>query len=323
MNLEKLAQLAGVSLGTVSKAFSGSHEIGEQTRNRIFELAKEHNCFEKYYKAKREKKVIAVICPELESSYYCSIVSRIESELNRQGAMMFLALSGFNAKKEAEIVSYLISSKSADGILIVAASSRVRFNKDVPIVAVNTKRDLSEVDCINVAFKDTIIEAIKYLKDCGHKKIAYIGEMHTKAKLNMFLNAMQHNDLDVNPKWLFTEKARFEEAGKAATEKIFAMENQPTAIFCAYDNVALGAIEAIKKHGKSVPDDFSIIGIDDIPIASHVNVSLTTIKSNNNTICDMAVELLLKKIESKFFSLRQKISLRTELVKRNSVKKIN
>ena len=190
MNLEKLAQLAGVSLGTVSKAFSGSHEIGEQTRNRIFELAKEHNCFEKYYKAKREKKVIAVICPELESSYYCSIVSRIESELNRQGAMMFLALSGFNAKKEAEIVSYLISSKSADGILIVAASSRVRFNKDVPIVAVNTKRDLSEVDCINVAFKDTIIEAIKYLKDCGHKKIAYIGEMHTKAKLNMFLNAI-------------------------------------------------------------------------------------------------------------------------------------
>ncbi len=323
MNIEKLAQLAGVSMGTVSKAFSGSHEIGEQTRNKIFDLAKEHNCFEKYYKAKREKKVIAVICPELESSYYCSIVSRIESELNRQGAMMFLALSGFNAKKEAEIVSYLISSKSADGILIVAATSRVRFNKDVPIVAVNTKRDLSEVDCINVAFKDTIIEAIKYLKDCGHKKIAYIGEMHTKAKLNMFVNAMQCNDLDVNPKWLFTEKARFEEAGTAATEKILAMDNQPTAIFCAYDNVALGAIEAIKKHGKSVPDDFSIIGIDDIPIASHVNVSLTTIKSNNHTICDMAVELLLKKLESKFFSLRQKISLRTELVKRSSVKKIN
>ena len=323
MNLEKLAQLAGVSLGTVSKAFSGSHEIGEQTRNRIFDLAKEHNCFEKYYKSKREKKVIAVICPELESSYYCSIVSRIESELNRQGAMMFLALSGFNAKKEAEIVSYLISSKSADGILIVAATSRVRFNKDVPIVAVNTKRDLSEVDCINVAYKDTIIEAIKYLKDCGHKKIAYIGEMHTKAKLNMFVNAMQCNELDINPNWLFTEKVRFEEAGKSATQKILAMEDQPTALFCAYDNVALGAIEAIKKHGKSVPDDFSVIGINDIPIASHVNVSLTTIKSHNNTVCDMAVELILKKIESKFFSLHQKISLRTELVKRNSVKKIN
>lgn len=323
MNLEKLAQLAGVSLGTVSKAFSGSHEIGEQTRNRIFDLAKEHNCFEKYYKAKREKKVIAVICPELESSYYCSIVSRIESELNKHGAIMLLALSNFNGKKESEIISYLINSKSVDGIIIVTAHSKVKFNKDVPIVAVNTRRDISEVDCINVAFKDTIVEAISYLKECGHEKIAYIGETLTKSKQNMFLNAMQENGLTVKPDWLCVEKARFEDAGKAAMEKILSLDDQPTALFCAYDNIALGAIQTIRTHGKNVPDDYSVIGIDDIPIASHYSFSLTTIKSKRDTICDMAVELILKKIESKFFSLHQKISLRTELVKRNSVKKIN
>ena len=323
MTLEKIAQTANVSLGTVSKAFSGSHEISEKTRQKIFDIAKELGCFDKYYKAKREKRVIAVICPELESSYYCSIVSRIETELNRRGALMVLAIGGFSEKKESEIIKYFVSSKSVDGIIVVAAHGKLSSNNDIPIVAVNTRRNLAEVDCLNVAFNQTIIDAVKYLKDCGHTKIAFVGEPLTKGKLNMFINALQVNDLPVNNDWLFMEKARFEQAGKLATEKMLALKEQPTAILCGYDNIALGVIDTLKKHGKTVPDDYSIIGIDDIPVASHANVSLTTIKSNNDTLCDMAVDLLLKKLESKFFSLHQKISLKTELVIRNSVKKIN
>ena len=67
MTIQKLAKLAGVSAGTVSKAFSGSSEIPEKTRNHIFEVAKQNNCFEKYYKIKYSKKVVAVICPEVKS----------------------------------------------------------------------------------------------------------------------------------------------------------------------------------------------------------------------------------------------------------------
>ncbi len=322
MNYEKLAQLANVSIGTVSKAFSGSKEISEKTRNKIFALAKKHDCFEKYYKAKREKKVVAVICPELKSSYYTDIVSRIEKKLTERSVIMSIFLSNFEAKKESEIISYLLSSKTVDGIMIIASSTLVKFNKDVAIVAINTSRKNSQVDCVNVAFKDTLIETVKYLKDCGHTNIAFIGESLTKSRLNLFNIAMNENALIVNPNWIFIEKTRFEQAGKCAIDKIMQLTDKPTAIICAYDNIALGAIDAIKKHGKSVPEDFSIIGIDDIPISSHSNVSLTSIKSNNAVLCDIAVDLVLKKIESKFFSLREKINLKTELVIRNSVKKI-
>ena len=323
VNYEKLASLANVSIGTVSKAFSGSKEISEKTKNKIFELAKKHDCFEKYYKAKRDKKVVALICPELISPYYAEIVSRIEKNLSAKGVIMALYVSNFDPKKESEIISYLLSSKTVDGIMIIASSTLVKFNKDVAIVAINTNRKNSQVDCVNVAFKDTMVETVKYLKDYGHTKIAFIGETLTKSRLNLFNNAMAENSLIINPTWIFMEKARFEQAGKCAINKIMQLIDKPTAIICAYDNIALGAIDAIKKHGKSVPEDFSIIGIDDIPIASHTSVNLTTIKSNNTTICDIAVDLILKKIESKFFSLREKISLKTELVIRNSVKKIN
>ena len=88
LTLEKLAKIAGVSLGTVSKAFSESDEISKETKEKIFAIAKEYNCFDKYYKAKKARKVVAVICPELKGDYYNSIVSRIEQELNRRNIIM-------------------------------------------------------------------------------------------------------------------------------------------------------------------------------------------------------------------------------------------
>ena len=134
---------------------------------------------------------------------------------------------------------------------------------------------------------------------------------------------MKLNKITLNPDWIFTEQERFEKAGKLAMEKIFKLEERPTAILCAYDYIALGAIEAIKKHGLKVPEDFSLIGYDDIPIASHVNVDLTTIKTNNNLICDLAVDLILKKLDSRFYALHQQITPHAELIIRNSVRKIN
>jgi LacI family transcriptional regulator len=236
---------------------------------------------------------------------------------------MLLSVSDFSAKKEAEIINYLSTSKSADGIIVIAGKSNIKFNKDMPIVALHTDRNNSEVDCINISFIDAINEAIKYLKDLGHKKIGFIGESLTKSKQENFEKALQSNGLSVNPNWIFNQKERFEQAGKTAMEQVLLLEDKPSAIMCAYDNIALGAIEIIKKHGKSVPHDFSLIGFDDIPIASHVSVGLTTIKSNNDAICDLAVDLILKKIDSKFYALHQQITLHAELIVRSSVSKLN
>lgn len=87
--------------------------------------------------------------------------------------------------------------------------------------------------------------------------------------------------------------------------------------------VSLGAIQTIRMHGDNVPNDFSVVGIDDIPVASHYNVSLTTIHSNLEQLCSHAVDLMFKKLDNKFYLLRQKISLRSELIIRNTVRKID
>ena len=323
ITLEKLAKIAGVSLGTVSKAFSESDEISKETKEKIFAIAKEYNCFDKYYKAKKARKVVAVICPELKGDYYNSIVSRIEQELNRRNIIMFLAISNFEAKKEESIIKYLTSSKTVDGVIVISAKSKIKFDKDLPIVALHTRRTDSEVDCINVDFDEAISDGIKYLKNCGHTKIGFISETLTKGKLESFIKCAKKLNVSLRKEWIVEENERFEKAGNTGAEKLLNLKDKPTAIFCSYDNIALGAIDTIKKHGLSVPEDFSIIGFDDIAVASHVNIGLTTIKTNNDAICDLAVDLIVKKIKSKFYALHQQITMRAELVIRNSVKKLN
>ena len=322
ISLEKLAKIADVSVGTVSKAFSESREISQATKQKIFALAKEYDCFEKYYKPKKAKTVIGVICPELKSPYYSFMVSRIETELAKHNVITFVCTSNFNEKRESEIISYLTSSKSVDGVIVIGGSAKIKFNKDLPTVAVHTNRSISEVDCINVDFKNATQESIKLLKDFGHEKIGFIGEKLTLTKQKIFQEAMQCNKMSINADWIFTEEERFEQAGKLAMQKILAQQERPTAILCAYDHIALGAIEVIKKHGMSVPEDFSLIGYDDIPIASHVNVDLTTIKTDNDLICDLVVDLILKKLNSKFYALHQQITPHAQLIIRNSVRKI-
>ncbi len=322
MNIQKLASLAGVSPGTVSKAFSGSTEISEKTKNIIFEIAKQNNCFEKYNKLKYSKKVVAVICPEVKSEYYCSMVSYIEKQLCKQGVMMVLSISEFSAQKEEELISYHLSCKNADGIIIIESSSDIKYNKDIPIIVINSIKETHDVDCINTDFYSAIVDAVALLKQKGHTDIAYIGEELAKDKQEFFEKAMRVQRLPIKKEFIFEEKERFESAGYKAMERIYKLSSRPTAILAAYDYIALGAIQCIRDHGENVPDNYSIIGIDDISFASHRNVNLTSIKSNIEEICNMALELLMKKINVKSFSLRQHISVRGELINRSSVKDI-
>ena len=319
MNLNTLAKLAGVSVATVSKAFSGSDEISDETRARIFSLAREHGCFDKYNKNKFDKKVIAVIAPELNSDYYTAFLTILDREITEQGGIMTVSPSNFSAEREAELFSYYSSYCKADGIIVIGSGKRIQNPFLIPAVSIGGLGNVVHVDSIQLDMSRAMEDAVAHLKQLGHRNIGFVGEPLTKGKTDYFLESMQALELPVRREWIRISDERFERAGVGIMEQ-WLSEGMPlpTAIVTAYDYIAIGVIQTLKKHGIRVPQDVSVIGSDDITVAPYLETSLSTIRTHTDTACRMAVELIMKKLENPHYSPRQTITLYSEFIPRET-----
>lgn len=317
MNLNTLARLAGVSVGTVSKAFSGSDEISEKTRQRIFALAKELGCYDKYSKQKFQKKVIAVICPEWNSDFYTAFLSILHREITRQGGIMTVSISNFSEETAAELFSYYTSYCHADGIILIGSAAKVKNPHLIPAVVIGDASTTEHIDEIRVQWSNAIHDAIGYLKAEGHTEIGFIGESLTHAKQNLFVEAMRHHSIPLQKQWIWNGDQRFAQAGVAAIEA-WKKDNGslPTAILAAYDYIAIGVIQALKKYELRVPEDISVIGMDDIPVDPYLETSLSSIRTHTEELCQTAVDIIMRKIQNQHYSAHREIIFHSEFIPR-------
>lgn len=315
MNLNTLAKLCGVSAATVSKAFSGSEEISEDTRNKIFEIAKQHGVYDRYNKNKYDKKVIAVICPELNSDYYNRYVTLLDKEITALGGIMTVSVSNFDADREKTLISYYSSYCKADGIITVNQKCRVGSEIGIPIVAIGPGKNADTADKIENT--NVMDDVITYLKENGHTEIGFVGEPLTVGKNECFKEAMRSHALLLNEDYIKTSSLRFEEAGIQVMDRWFEEKSElPTAIIAAYDYIAIGIIKSIIRHGLKVPEDISVIGMDDIAVGNYLETPISTIKGNTELCCRKAAEIIMKKIKNRYYS--ESLVVPSEFVVRDS-----
>ena len=304
MKIKNLADLAGVSPSTVSKAFSGSKEVSEATRERIFAVAREHGVFEKYDKKRFCKRVIAVICPEINSDYYNAVVTQFKKEIEARGAIMLLSINDFSSDKLEEIYSYYTAYAKVDGVILF--STRLRAIDPgvllIPTVCYTQSADEIAVDSVRVNMRPAILDAILDLKRRGHTKIGFAGEPLTVGRYRDFCDAMQEAGLVPYQRYCkICRNARFEEAGERMMNEWLREGDMPTAVIAAYDYLALGMIRALHDAGLRVPEDMAIVGFDDIPRAPYLCPSLSSIQTPIAESCRQAVELMMKKIDDRYY----------------------
>ena len=319
MTLRELALLANVSKATASRAFSNSTEISEETRQHVFRVAREYNCYDKFQKGIYFKKVIAVISPDIRSDYYNNIVDHLDTLIASSDGNMVLSLSYFDPVKEDAIYSYHAHYQKVDGIIIINSCSSERRDSSIPTVYIDTPD--KQTDALNITWQTGIDAAIKHLWQNGHKKIAYVGDNLSSAKHRCFCNAMKKYALPLSEEHTIIEPNRYEVSGYRAMEKILALPDKPTALFVAYDYMAIGVYKCIRAHSLSVPNDFSIIGMENINTKDYLDTPLSSIYGRSREKCKAAVELLLKKIENKRYSEPTK-TLESTLISRTSVKNL-
>ena len=318
MTIDKLAKLANVAQSTVSKAFSGSPEISEKTRERIFQIAKEHGCFDKYNKKKFKKRVIAVICPEIESEHYSSLVKHLMKHTEERDAIMALSITGFDPEKENELYTYYSCYCRIDGIIVIDPCRKYSNDAMLPTVYISSDGSHKEADNLHFSLEKAMYDILLTLKKLGHTHIGFAGEPLTPSEQEHFQNAAAALSIPVSPSQIKLSQKRFEEAGRDTVRQWISEDCLPTAIIAAYDYIAIGMMRALHEAGLRVPEDMALVGYDDIPHASYFTPTLSSIRTPIEESCRATVDLIMKKIDDHYYSAHEDITLFSTYIPRES-----
>jgi LacI family transcriptional regulator len=227
--------------------------------------------------------------------------------------------------------SYLQHSirKQVEAILVLCADFNTSemeelYHSELPVVMIDF--NASNVTTITSDNEKGVNQAIDYLVELGHRNIAHIhGELESfigGQRKEFFEKRLLHHGLSLRDDYLVNGTYFSKEEGYTAMQKLMDMKTPPTAIFCASDLLAIGAMEAIKDAGKRVPEDFSLVGFDGIDLGQLITPRLTTVKQDTRAMGDLAADNLLEYIDNKerVEDAGKTITVDTQLIKGESTK---
>lgn len=332
--IKDIAKTAGVSVTTVSRALNGYSDVSEKTRQRIMDIARELNYSPNTLArglVMNVSKTIGLLVSGLnreseKDQIIFSILSGVNDSLSEKEYDLILFNTNTSKQRE-KTYSQLCRERRVDGVIIQGIKTDDPYLKevvesDIPCVLIDIPVHSDNVGYVTTDNVSGARKAVEHLIGLGHKKIGMING-HGKAfvsqkRLEGYVEALKEHGLPVIPQWVcngqFEEETAYEEARKLLIE-----HSDITAIFCASDIMALGALNAAKSLGIRVPEELSLIGYDDIILASYSNPALTTISQNFFQLGYQAAHLLVNMLEGK--SEPQIVTMPTKLVIRGSTAK--
>jgi LacI family repressor for deo operon, udp, cdd, tsx, nupC, and nupG len=273
---------------------------------------------------------IVAIIPDVSDSNNSKIIRSIEKIAHSRGYSLLLGDTQGSEKREREFAA-MVPSRQADGIILM--SHRLPFdigpgglsaNMLPPIVNGCEFTGYEKIPYVAIDDIAAGMDATRHLIDFGHRDIAVItGDMNSTSsrdRLEGFRGAMSQSGLRANEDLIAYSDYSLH-GGETAVETLLLQKNRPSAIFCFSDEIAMGCMYALRRHNFSVPDDISVIGFDDIPIARYVSPPLTTIAQPTEEIGSICATLLLDLIDGKTSAQLRHI-LPHKLVVRESTKRL-
>ena len=330
VTLKDVAKAAGVSYATVSRALSGSPQIGSDTRERIIKLCDEMGYTTNYVARSMVMKktdLIGLVVPSIDNQFMAELAYYAEMSARSHGYNIMLCNSGPDLKQEKTVVKLLLG-RQVDGILIVPQSpdtyENIRaFTDQVPTVFLSENlRDQPQSYVAADNSHGTYI-GTRYLYELGHREILYFGRRHStthQLRAEGYMKACR--ELGLHEQYFNSEFPRSSIAnGYQLARELFSRPITYTAIFASTDSNALGILKAADEMHIDIPRQLSLIGFDNIPSTSLPRIELTTIEQPKREMAVQAVDMLRDKIENGTQGYVHQI-LMPSLVKRSSCPKL-
>ncbi|MDR6845486.1 LacI family DNA-binding transcriptional regulator [Flavobacterium granuli] len=333
--LKQIAKELDVSVSTVSKALNDSPEISEQTKIRIKEYAKLKN-----YKPNviglnlknRKTKTIGVIIPNILNSFFAKVFSGIEKVADENGYNVIMCISNESLDKEAHTLE-MLSNGTIDGFVLSISEEAQKLqdyshfnsiiNDGTPIVMFDRTTDEVECDKVIVDDFDSGYNATQRLIDLGCKNIALISTVDNlsvgKLRADGYLKALEDNNVAVNDNIILRTDSEIDLIDKI--NDLYS-NNLVDGVFALEENDSVAALKVGVKKGYKIPKDLQIIGFADGILASRrLSPSMTTVSQHGIEIGEVAVKLLIDRLESKEeHKPYETVVIKTQLKERESTK---
>ena len=302
MTTRELARLAGVSPAAVSFALNGKDGISPETRQKILNIARQVDYSPKKQSATRLNRIAVIFHRDIQPMdmlFYTELNTIVMQACSARGIDMLVTQMQI-VDGEVRLPNCLLC-REVDGVLVYGDISRTYLARlkalDIPVVELDSSRSYEGQVAVRVNYRRSAQLATEHLLEQGHRDIAYIGneELHdfNLQVFSGFQDAISKagHPLDLSRVQL---NVRDKQTVYRAVDALLSSPTRPTAIFCATDLYAVYAMEYMQRKGLKIPEDISIMGIDDIEISAFTTPALTTVRVDREELGRQGFDLLMR-----------------------------
>jgi len=322
VTLADIARAAGVSAPTVSKVLNGRADVAPATRERIEELLRGYGYRRRAVQA---APLLDLVFHELESTWAMEVIRGAEQIAHEEGLSLVLSQSSGRLTPGQSWLDGVLARRPTGVLLVLSkldpAQREQLAARDIPFAVIDPAGDLeADVPAVGATNWQGGLAATRHLLELGHRRIGVVAGpdrmLCSRARVDGYRAALERAGVTVDP--ALVRAGHFHhEAGYACGRELLALPDRPTAVFAGNDLQALGLYEAARELGLRIPDDLSVVGFDDLPVARWVGPPLTTVRQPLGEMAAAAARIVLDLGRGRR-PAATRIELATELVLRSS-----
>ena len=306
-DIHAVARHAKVSIATVSRTINKVPTVDPKLAQRVLKAIDDLG-FSPNTQARSlvsgKSRMLGLIVSEITNPFFPELIQGFEEVAVENGYEILISSTNYDTRRMESCIQRMLERK-VDGVAVMTFGIETPLldrlaERNVPLVFVDNSPQGSLFSAIEVDYFHGIREGVQHLAVLGHRKIGFIsGPLNlysSQARQKAFLRAIAEIGLNANTEWL-PEGDHTLEGGIAAMKKTLKAQDLPTAIMCSNDMTAIGVLHALYGTGYRVPDDFSVIGFDDVNIAQFTLPPLTSVQMSRRELARCAVTALRDHLE--------------------------
>jgi LacI family transcriptional regulator len=325
VTISEIAAQAGVSMPTVSRVLNRRSDVAPRTRERVEQLLREHGYQRRGPRPDDRAWLIDLVFNDLDSPWAVEVIRGVEEAAHAAGAGTVVSAIHRRRSSARQWLENL-RTRASDGVILVTTALDPDLHAElrrlhVPAVVVDPAGvpdlDVPTIGATNWAGG---VSATEHLTRLGHRRIGFIagrpGLWCSRARLDGYRAGLEAVGIAVDPDLVVDGDFGYA-SGFEGAQRLLALDDRPTAVFAASDQMAMGVYEAVRQRGLRVPEDLSVVGFDDLPQACWTSPPLTTVRQPLSEMGMLAVRTVLRLLNGEHLE-SAKVELATEVVVRDS-----